>query len=171
VKAIFLSGDEVYLRAMLEEDKNHAMAWVGVPYPVNAHRAEELLKERHKQFWPNPRYYAICRTATDEIVGGTKLGLRLRSMFVTFQTAPWLSDADEVQSAALRLMLPWLRDEWDMMVVTVQFPSDLPVLRGTAEELGMLHTGTFREYFARPGGRADALIYEALNPRGEIRDA
>lgn len=171
MKAIYLSGDVVYLRAMIEDDKDHAMAWVGVPYPVNAHRAEELLKERHKQFWPNPRYYAICRTAGDEIVGGVTLHLRLRTMSVRFQTAPWLTDADQLQSAALRLVVPWLRDEWDMMVVTVSFPSDLPELRDTAEELGMLHTGTFREFYARPGGRADSLIYEALNPRGDIRDA
>jgi RimJ/RimL family protein N-acetyltransferase len=171
MKAIYLSGDEVYLRAMLEEDKDHAMAWVGVPFPVNAARAEELLKERHKQFFPQTRYLAICRTAGDEIVGGVTVHFRLRTAMLSFQTAPWLDDADQVQGAALRLLIPWLRDEWDLMVVTLRYPDDLPELRATCEALGMVHTGTFREFYARPGGRANQLIYEALNPKGEIRDA
>lgn len=171
MKAIYLSGDVVYLRAMVEEDKDHAMAWVGVPFPVNAARAEELLKERHKQFFPQTRYLAICRTEGDEIIGGAKIQFRLRTASLSLQTAPWLDDAEQLQSEALRLLIPWLRDEWDLMVITLRFPDDLPELRATCEELGMLHTGTFREFYARPGGRANQLIYEALNPKGEIRDA
>ena len=171
MKAIYLSGDDVYLRAMVEDDKNHAMAWIGVPFPVNAARAEEILKERHKQFWPTTRYFAICRANNDEVIGGATFSLRLRTASIAFQMAPWLDDGDEMQAAALRLMIPWLRDEWDMMVVTLRFPDELPVLQSAAGELGMVHTGTFREFYARPGGRVNQLIYEALNPKGEIPDA
>lgn len=171
LRAIYLTGDKVYMRAYVMEDKEHAAAWMDSPYPINSSRAEEILKDWHKEFWPDTRRYAICRLDGDEIVGGITISTFQRTADIKFHMAPWLDDADELRADALRVVVPWMSVEWDMISVTAKFASDQPITRAAAEELEMEHNGTFREFYARPGGRADQLLYQKLNPRGEFPNA
>jgi RimJ/RimL family protein N-acetyltransferase len=80
-------------------------------------------------------------------------------------------DADSLRGAALRIVVRWLRDEFEAMVVGVMLAADQSETIEAAEEVGMERHGTLREWFTRPGGRADALVYEALNASWVVRDA
>lgn len=172
LRAIFLTGEAVYLRAHVMDDKDHAAAWLDTPYPVNSLRAEEVLKERHQAFWPDSRYYAICRRETNEIAGGVTISIRGRTADIDMHTAKWLTDGDEIRAEALALVVPWMSVEWDMITVNAHIPADQAATINAARELGMVHAGTFREVFLRPGGdRADLLVYQKLNPKGEFPNA
>ncbi len=162
-RAVFLSGDEVYIRAYVEEDKNVAAAWAGTPFPIGSPRGEKLLKQWHGEWWPRTRQYALCRTATDEVIGGVTIGVRnLVGEFVV-KIARWADDADELRAAAFRLIVPFLAEEWGLISVQCYVASDEPVCRAAVEELGMSHQATLREYFTRPAGvRVDNLVFQKL---------
>lgn len=174
MRPTFLTGERVYLRAMVASDKEHAAAWFASPFPINATRAEAVLKEEHKGGWPpGPLHLVIVRTATDEVVGGaTVQSWNGRIAWLGFHLAPWLGDeADALRAEALRLVLPWLRDEREFMVVRLAVAADHPVTLAAAEAVGMVRAARLRERLVRPGGRADEFFYEALNPRWEVPDA
>lgn len=165
----------MYLRAMVEADKESGAAWLDETFPVNAARAEAALKEEHTGHWwaRRNRRLAIALNDGDEVVGSARVdsGDGKRTCHVDFEMAPWRDDADELRAEALRLLVHWLRDEGEVMVVTVEIAADQPATIEAAEETGMARNARLREWFARPGRRTDCLVYEALNPRWEVRDA
>jgi len=67
--------------------------------------------------------------------------------------------------------VPWLRDEVEQMTVTVSVPADEGATITVLEELGMVRAARLREHLARPGARVDLLVYQALKPGWEVRDA
>jgi hypothetical protein len=89
---------------------------------------------------------------------------RRRTAVIRLHMAPWLVDADELRGDAVRLLVPWLRDEGQHITVTLDIAVDQPATAAAAESAGMVQTARFREWYARPGGRVDRLVYEALNP-------
>lgn len=162
-RAIFLSGDEVYIRAYVEADKEVTAAWAGTPFPVGSPRGEKLLKDWHTEWWPRSRHYALCRSATNEVVGGVTVEIRNLVAEFVVTTAVWLADRDELRAAAFKLIVPWLSEEWGMVSVLGHIASDEPACKQAAEELGMSHQATLRECFTRPGGkRADDLLFQKL---------
>ncbi len=163
LRAIFLSNDSVYVRGYVEGDKEVAQAWAGTRFPVGSPRGEQLLKDWHKEWGARTRRYALCRSASDEVVGGVTVGVRnLVGEFVVAM-APWLEDADELRASAFELIVPWLSEEWGLVSVTGHIESDQAATRAAAERLGMHHAGTMREFYARPGGaRADDLYFQKL---------
>lgn len=176
LRAVYLSGPTVYLRAPVEGDKDHAAAWLDETFPVNAPAAEAALKEDHKTpFWARPGLrLVIVRQDGDAVVGGIKIswGSEARRCQLEFSMAVWEPEADSLRADALRIAVRWLRDDWEAMVVGVTLAGDQVETQRAAEEMGMRLHGTLREWFLRPGGRVDALIYEALNPGGwVVRDA
>jgi RimJ/RimL family protein N-acetyltransferase len=162
-KAVFLSGERVYIRAYVEQDKEVTAAWAGTPFPVGAPRGEKLLKDWHTEWWPRARRYALCETATDEVVGGVTVGIRhLVGEFVV-KIAAWRDDADELQAEAFKLIVPWLSEEWGLVSVTAHLADDEPASEAAAVDLGMSHQATFREALVRPGGaRVDHLMFQKL---------
>jgi hypothetical protein len=162
-RAIFLSNDQVYFRAYLEQDKESTFAWAGTPFPVGSPRGEKLLKDWHTDWSPRTRRYALCRTSSDEVIGGVTIGIRnLIGEFVV-KTAPWLDDGDELRAAAFELIVPWLSEEWSLVSVTGYVASDELATRVAAEGLGMSHQATLRECFVRPGGnRVNNLLYQKI---------
>lgn len=172
LRAIYLTGERIYLRAYVEEDKDQAMAWMDTPFPINPLQAEEKLKSWHKEFWPMTRHMAICLREDDSVVGGASIFLFIRNADLGIRIAPWREDADSLHGEALGIIVPWMSEEWDMVAVTAKVPADRPESIAAAEALGMENTGRFREFFARPSGeRVDQLIYQKLNPRGEFPGA
>lgn len=163
LRAVFLSGDEVYIRAYVDADKAIAAAWAGTPFPVGSPRGEKLLKDWHSEWWPRTRRYALCRTSTDEVVGGVTVGIRnLVGEFVV-KTAGWLDDGDDLRAAAFKLVVPWLSEEWGLISVTAYVADDEPACKTAVEELGMTHQATLREHAVRPGGeRVDTLMFQKL---------
>lgn len=175
LRAIFLSGPTVYLRALVDADKEHAAAWFDDTFPINAPAAESALKEEYSGPWwsRSGMRLVIARSDGDVVVGGIRIwwGSEARRCQAQFSMAPWERDADSLRAAALRILVEWLRDGMEAMVVTVTLAADQTETVRAAEEIGMERHGTLREWFTRPGGRADALVYEALNPNWLVRDA
>ena len=174
LRPAYLTGPNVYLRAMVEADKDRGGAWLDERFPANASRAEKALEEEHKDLWRRAeRRLAIARIADDEVVGSVQVVSRdhRRTGSLRFEMAPWREDADVLRAEALGLLVRWLRDEFELMVVEAELPADQRATIAAAEAAGMIRQGTLREWFARPGRRVDCLIYEALNPRWEVRNA
>lgn len=174
LRAVYLTGRRVYLRAMQKEDGELGAAWLDDTFPVNAGRAEKTLEEDAASSWPVPkRRLAIGRVEGDEVIGGVLISSTdsFRTGSIALTMAPWLLDADALRAETVRLVVPWLRDESEMMVVSLAAAADEPETIAAAEELGMARAARLREWYARPGGRVDCLLYEALNPRWEVRDA
>jgi RimJ/RimL family protein N-acetyltransferase len=174
LRPVYLRGRGVYLRAMVKDDKERGTAWYDGRLPVNAARAEKVLEEEHKHTWDRMRRrLAIVRTEDDDVVGSALVlsWNRLRTCRLDIRMAPWLQDADALRAEALGLLVHWLRDEMELMVVTVEVAADEPATIAAAEALGMAQTARHREWYGRPDGRVDCLLYQALNPRWEVRDA
>jgi RimJ/RimL family protein N-acetyltransferase len=161
----FLTGERVAIRAMKRADKNHAVAWFEGAFPVNADRADTFLREAHTSTWhPDTTYLAIVRPETDEVLGGVVMWTDERRVGWTRITmAPVLEDADRLRGDALRLLIPWWRDEFEFMAVNVDIAADQPETIAAAEELGMIPAVRWRQNVARPDGYVDLLIYQALN--------
>jgi RimJ/RimL family protein N-acetyltransferase len=172
LRAIFLSNDTVYMRAYVEDDKHAAQAWAGTRFPVGSPRGEQLLKDWHREWGARTRRYALCRSATDEVVGGVTVGVRhLVGEFIVAM-APWLDDADELRAAAFELIVPWLSEEWSLVSVTGHIEADQPATIEAAERLGMQLAATMREFYTRPGGmRVDDLFYQKLRSIEATADA
>lgn len=176
LRAVYLTGERVYLRALTKADAEHAVAWFAGPFPVNAAAAAEYLSETHgtNQWSSVKRHFALCRVSDDEVVGGlVEDSHRGVSFDLSFHLAPWLGrdEADSLRAEALGLVVPWLRDERDALVVFSAFPADEPQTIAAAERAGMTRVATLRRHVARPGRRVDLLLYEALNPHWEDRYA
>lgn len=170
-----LTGQRIFLRPLLPDDQEHAAAWFDSPFPINASRAEAFFKEEiASSAWGPPErlHLAVVCTASEEIVGGVRIeepGGRTGEIHV--RVAPWVSDGDDVRAEALRLLVPWLRDEVEQMTVTVPVPADEVATIAVLEGLGMVQAARLREHVARPGARVDLLLYQALSPGWEVRDA
>lgn len=168
MKPPFLTGERVYIRAMVEDDKNHAVAWFDSEFPVNAVRAEKFMRDQIKETWAARRkYFVIVRTDSDNIIGGIKMkSWDMRSADLTIRMAPHLSQdaADGYKADALRLFVPWIRDEHEYMAQTIEIAADENQCIAAAEELDLYFGARFRGYLRRPGERIDLLVYQALNP-------
>ncbi len=93
-----------------------------------------------------------------------------RRGWVRFHLAPWLPspEADELRAEALRLCVPWLRDEVELMTVTIPIGADETATLAAAEAVGMIQGARLREHLFRPNGRVDLFYYQALNPRWAV---
>lgn len=170
MKPVFLSGDTVYLRPMVAEDKDIAVAWYDSPLPANSVLAEKTLTELHNKMWSaTTRQYAIARQEDDRVIAGASIHFEQgdRKATINLHTAPLLDDADQVQAAALRILVPWLIDEHNQRRVDVMLGANDVATIAAAEELGMFPGVRLREYWQRPGGRVDVFIYQVLNPHEE----
>jgi RimJ/RimL family protein N-acetyltransferase len=160
---------------MVEADKEHGAAWLDETFPVNGARAETALKDEHMgPGWRrSSRRLAIALAEGDEVVGSARVSSYngYRTCRLTFVMAPWRDDADALRAEALELLVRWLRDETELMVVTVELPADQRATIAAAEALGMVRNARLREWFGRPGRRVHCVVYQALNPRWEVRDA
>ena len=166
LRPVFLTGERVYLRAFLPEDKDHAAAWFPGPFPVNSIRAESFLKDVHKEEALRTRRLAIVRTTGDDLIGGARVWMGHWHSELSFQLAPWLDaiEADELRAEALELAVRWLRDDWELPSIRVELAADQPLTDAAAERLGMTLAARLREHVARPGGRADLIVRQLTRP-------
>jgi RimJ/RimL family protein N-acetyltransferase len=163
LRPAYLTGARLYIRALLLEDKAHAAAWFPSPFPINAARAEEYIKNVHKGESPRTYQFVIARVENDEIVGGLKLSTNFRVGNISFQMAPWLPDADELRAEALDMTLRWLRADFELMTLGVALPADATLSLAAVERAGLVQTARLREALARPDGRVDELWFHEHN--------
>ena len=170
MRIVYLTGERVYLRPLVLTDKDCASAWHPGPFLMGAAQAENVLKEEAAG---RARRLALVRSKTDEIVGSVNLTSNdgFRRCWVSFHMAPVTVDGDALRAEALRVIVPWLRDQMEVMVVSVDVAGDEAETIAAAEELGMVLSVRLRDFVARAGHRVDSLTYQALNPRWEVKDA
>jgi hypothetical protein len=172
MRIVYLTGERVYLRPIVLADKDRAAAWHPGPFPLGAARAEAILKAEGED---TARRLVLVRRDGDEVVGSLKVTSNdgFRRCWLEFQMSPSIADADAdgLRADALRVIISWLRDQVEVMASAVGLAADQPATISAAAELGMVLAVRLREFFARPGGRVDQLIYEALNRQWEVRDA
>lgn len=175
MKPPFLTGERIYIRAMRLEDKDCAVAWFNSDFPVNAVRAETFLREEVKDVWAARRkYYVIVRTDDDTVIGGIKLkSWDMRAGDLRVRMAQHLSpeEADGYKADALRLVVPWIRDEHEFMALAIRLAADETACIAAVEEMDLYFGARFRGFLRRPEGRIDLLIYQALNPIWEVANA
>ena len=173
MRAIFLTGERVYLRGMLEDDKSSATAWHDTVFPVNSAFAEKQLKEQHKEMWDvSKRQFAIVRAQDDAVIGGAVIGYEGdRRAEIRLHVAPLLANSDRIQAETLRLLVPWLLNEHNMRRVDISLAADQEATISAAQELGMFEGVRLREFFHKRGGRVDGVIYQILNPSEEHKHA
>ncbi len=172
----YLTGDRVYLRPLLAGDAEQASAWFESPFPINSTRAADFLKEAHTRAWgeADPLYLAVVRLADETIVAGTRVsGHSGRLGRARVHTAPWLSreEAEALSAEILGLIVPWLRDELELMTVTIDIAADEPASVAAATALGMVLGVRLREHVVRPDGRVDLLQFQALNPNRRVLES
>ncbi|HUG16974.1 MAG TPA: hypothetical protein VMM78_18345 [Thermomicrobiales bacterium] len=165
MRAVYLTGDLIYVRALTKEDAKQAAAWFPEPFPIDPVRAERYLKETHSDVWDRKRRLVIARVADHTIAGSVSMRANRVHAALAFTMAPTATDADELEADAIRVLVPWLRDEAEHATVMVDIASDRPVSIAAAEELGLIAGARLREHVARGGYRVDLLMYQALNPR------
>lgn len=175
MKTSFLTGERIYIRAMIEEDKDCGVAWFNSTFPVNAVRAEKFLRDNITETWAARRkYFVIVRTDSDEVIGGIKLkSWDMRAADLTIKMAPHLSHdaADGYKADALRLVIPWIRDEHEYMAQTIEIAADEAHCIEAAEDLDLYFGARFRGYLRRPDERIDLLVYQALNTNWTVAEA
>ena len=164
MRAIYLTGELIYLRAMVASDKDHAAAWFPGPFPIDASRAEAFLKESHENLFARERDFAIVRRSLDEITGGAHVSMTGNHARVRLRTAPWVTDGASLRAEALDLLARWLVDESEHVTATFEIPADDAEVIERAQALGLVHGARLREFIARPGGRVDLLLMQKLNP-------
>jgi RimJ/RimL family protein N-acetyltransferase len=166
MRVVYLTGDDFYLRAMVLDDKDHAVAWFHSSIPMDALAAELKLKKLHECGWdePDEMYLAIVRSSDDQVIGSALIDREDRHIArLHIRCAPTLQQGESLRTKVLQLLVRWLRDEREKMVMRIEIPEDEPLLLAAAKLLGMEPATRMREYIARPSGRVDALGYEALN--------
>jgi RimJ/RimL family protein N-acetyltransferase len=164
----FLVGENLYLRALEPTDAAYPNAWRNARFPINADRAEELIKkeidERDKH---RTTRLVACRRSDDLPVGAA-----------TYSTWDWLTASAElfadpafgpaalmIKAEIAGLVIPWLVNERDLMAVWLDLPVDESPVVLAAEGLGMRQAVCLREALWSEGRRHDRLTYEALHPK------
>lgn len=173
MRIVYLTGERVYLRPPVEEDKECANAWFDSVVPANAGRAAKLLEDQVYPYWEATEFtFIVARVEDDAVIGSVHLSIGdWRRVRVSFHMAPMLPDADDLRADALQIIVPWLREEVEFMAVQLSVPDNQSATIASAERLGMVLSARLREFVPVPGGRADELIYEALNTRWEVPHA
>jgi RimJ/RimL family protein N-acetyltransferase len=169
----YLTGVTIYLRALVSDDRDNPVAWHDSPFPINGEYADELLQEMHQNPWqPMSLSLAVVRREDEEVIGGVTVNWPGRRV-ATFRVhlAPTVANPDALRAEVLRLAIPWLRDETELMTVTVSIPADNAKSIAAAEGLGMTPAVRLREAIARPEGWVDLMTYQALNPRWAVAEA
>ncbi len=170
----YLTGYRLSLRAPVSSDAEVATAWFPSVFPVGAGRAESYLKDNLKSaWWPDRAFHLmIGRIADDRVVGGVVVEHPIGpGAIVTITIAPVFGpdERDGIQADTLRILIPWLLDEAEVLTVTVGIGADQPRSLAAAADLGMETAIRLREFLARPGGRVDFIQAQALHPRRAAR--
>ena len=168
----FLVGETLYLRPLEPSDAKHPNAWRASPYPINAQKAEELIKKdlESKDAYRTVRLLA-CRRDDDRPVG-----------VATYSTWNWLNGdvsvyaeptfgeaADCYKAEMLTLLVPWLLDERDLMAVWLNVAASERTVIEAAGKIGMHQAASLREALWLNGRREDQLAFEGLNRHWQDR--
>ncbi|HEV2107608.1 MAG TPA: GNAT family protein [Thermomicrobiales bacterium] len=163
----YLSSDSLVLRPLQPQDAKASAGWYRSPFPVSPPRAGTLLTEMHTAAWGQqaPLILAIVERHNQDIVGAVEMSnprARTASISITTALTLGLTDADRLGANVIPILIPWLRDELEMMSITLPLASDQTASAMAAEAQGMTMAVRLREHVGRPGTRVDLLFYQLL---------
>ena len=144
----FLVGETLFLRGLEDEDAVRAGAWRDSPYPINAERAGEIVRELTESDKPGHRFLVACRRSDGQPVGsvaidrygGNELGSEL-----TLHTDPARTDGDCISAEMLALIVAWGLGEGELPLIQVSAADDQTDLHDMARSIGMRPTFVHRE--------------------------
>ena len=167
--AVYLQDGEVGLRAPVPEDAEQAGAWYEGAFPISPENARELLTEQETTPWgnnPTVRLMAVD-LGTGTLTGGVLVERddnRVSKIRITVGGPdPSGEAAQRTRAALLRLLVPWVMGELNMMTTVIDVPADETILIEAAHGIGMAEAVRLREHIARPAGRVDLLMLELVN--------
>ncbi len=163
----YLSSDTLTLRPMQSQDAAASVGWQWSPFPVSPPRAATLLTEMHTAAWGQqaPLTLAIVERHNQDIVGAVEISNpRARTAAISIRAALTLglTDADSLGANVIPILIPWLRDELEMMSITLPLAADQTASTMAAEAQQMTMAARLREHIGRPGIRVDLLLYQLL---------
>ncbi len=167
--APYLSGRSIGLRAPLPDDANAIATWDDAPLPRTPDAGREMLRRTEQTPWGNARHLRlmIIELASCQIAGSVMIERQQdRIGKIRIIPAPLLPPdrRDEIEAEVLGLVVPWMQEELDLMVLVLDIRSDRTAAINRAEELGMAEVVRLREHILRPDGRADLVTLELINP-------
>src|SRR5215218_10031134 len=163
----FLTGPTLYLRGIEPDDTKSMIAWNPSPYPIPADLAlENLEKEAPADAEWHEYQLVACRRSDDQAVGSLRFESEdQRTCWLTVYANPTLGEeADAIKAELVRITVPWLLREREMMVVTIEAPESDHGIAAGAGELGMRTAYRLRESAWHAGTRTNLVCYEALHP-------
>lgn len=175
--AVYLQDGRYGLRAPVPEDAEHAWAWYEGAFPISSETAREYLVEQESIPWGgNPTVrLVIIDLGTDAVVGGALVERQNNRVgklkIVAGRPEPSSEAAQQLRAAVLRMLIPWMMGELNLMTAVLDVPSDETVVIAAAHELGLVEVVRLREHIARPSGRVDLLMLELVNRRWGRGDA
>ena len=163
----FLVGETIFLRGIEEEDAVRASGWRDSPYPINAERAGELIKEIVEKPSSGTRMLVACRRSDGEPVGS--LALRRWAgnepdNVLGLHADPARPDSERIMAEMLGLIVDWGFGEGEIPKFVLRFDDDQAVLRRQAEASGMRRGAMWRDRVWRDGRWRDRVLYEAYHP-------
>ena len=167
--AIYLRDARYGLRAPVPEDAAQAGAWYEGAFPLAPHAAERLLAESETVPWGhNPVVrLMIVDLSSGEIVGGAlveRQDNRVGNLAVAAGGPDRAGEvAQRLRADVLRLLVPWVMGELNLMTAVIDVPADETIMIDAARELGLVEVARLREHIARPAGRVDLLMLERVN--------
>lgn len=167
--ATWLRDGAIGLRAPSLDDADHVAAWYEGAFPIAPDTAGELLREQETIPWgANPTIrLMIVDLQTQDVVGGALVehaDRRVSEIRITVGGPAPSPERQRISAVVLRLLVPWVMDELDMMTTRIDVPADETILIAAALGLGMREAVRLREHIARPSGRVDLLMLELVNP-------
>ena len=163
----FLVGETIFLRGLEEEDAVRAGAWRASPYPINAERAGELIKEQTEKDRPGHRMLVACRRSDGEPIGSLTLDRWVGNdpnNRLSLHADPARPDHESARAEMLGLVVDWGFGEAELPKILLEFDGDEAILRDRAVSLGMRHGAMWRERSWRDGQWRDRVLYEGYNP-------
>jgi RimJ/RimL family protein N-acetyltransferase len=162
----FLTGPTLYLRGIERDDAKVSSAWIPSLFPAPADLVLERLEaeEARDEEWMRYRLVA-CRRSDDRPVGSVECESEdQRSCYISIHSDPLLGEADAIRAEILRLVVPWLLHEREMMVVWLEAPEGDRAVAEAGAGLGMRVAFRLREAVWHDGSRQAVICYEALHP-------
>lgn len=175
--AIYLRDDRYGLRAPVPADAEVSGAWYEGTFPISPEAARALLEEQEAIAWgANP----VIRLIVTELDMGTVVGgalverqnNRVGKIQITTAGPDRAGEAAQrLRAAVLRLLVPWVMGELNMMTAVIDVSADETIVIDAARELGLVEVVRLREHIDRPAGRVDLLMLERVNGRWGRGDA
>ncbi len=164
----FLVGETLYLRGIELTDAKYVRSWRFAPFPINAERAEEILKkEIPGDGRGGKRWLLVARRADDVPVGSvTWSSWNWQQADIQVHPDPLLSPAarSAFRVEVFGLLVPYLVHEREFMSLGASIPDGDPVALQAALAAGFEEVGRLREAVLADGQRRDDIQLEALHP-------